>query len=424
MTKTVKVGMLGLGTVGGGVFKVLRNFDNIEIKKIAVNNINKDRNIEGLNKDILTANPDEIVNDKEISILIEVIGGIEPAYSLIKQAIANKKHIITANKELIAKYGKELFNLAKENNVVILYEAAVAGGIPIIMPIKTSLAANKFSNVAAILNGTTNYILTKMEKDGADFASVLKEAQELGYAEADPTNDVQGYDAAYKICILATIIFNKRCDVNKIFIEGIDKITPVDIEYARDLGYKIKLIALARESKGGKIDVRVHPMLVPLSQPLAHINNVLNAVVLNGHPVGQVMFSGPGAGEFPTASSVVGDILSLVQEIKYTDYPLPMMRCRHDETAVHLDIEETTNKYYISVNTANTPGVLGELGQIFGRNNINLTSIIQKGILEDGSARIVLLTEDALEKNVNKAINEITKLGVTKKILNILRVMD
>jgi homoserine dehydrogenase len=423
MQSKVKIGLLGLGTVGSGVVKTLAGYKNIEIKKIAVKNINKVRNIADLPADIITDQPEIIVNDPEINIVIEVIGGITPAFDLIKTAIQNKKHIVTANKELIAKHGSELFELAKENNIVILYEAAVAGGIPIIMPVKTSLAANKITKVAGILNGTTNYILTKMEDLGADFNSVLKEAQDLGYAEADPSGDVEGYDAAYKIAILASIAFNERIAVSKIYREGIDKITISDIKYANELGYTIKLIALA-QFNGQETDVRVHPMLVSKSHPLAHINGVMNAVAIEGFPVGQVMFSGLGAGEFPTASSVAGDVLAIVDELNKTDYPLPMMRCKHKSDAIQQNIENTQNKYYISVNSANQPGVIGELGTICGKNNINLASIIQKGKLDDDSAVIVLLTELAYEKDINTAILEIKQKSTTKNIINVIRVMD
>ena len=303
--KKVKIGLIGLGTVGTGVVKVLANFPEIEIKKIAVKNINKKRNIENLDNSLLTDNPFDIVNDNEIDIVVEVIGGIEPAYDLLVAAVNNGKHIVTANKELLAKKGEPLFKLAKEKHVAVLYEAAIAGGIPIIMPIKTTLAANKINEIEAILNGTTNYILTKMEKDGVSYEQVLKEAQELGYAETDPTGDVEGYDSAYKIATLATIALNKRVDINKIYREGITKISADDMRFAKELGYKIKLIALAKIIESDKVDVRVHPMLVPLKNCLAGINGVTNSVVLEGFPVGRVMMAGPGAGEFPTASSVV-----------------------------------------------------------------------------------------------------------------------
>lgn len=422
--KKINVGMLGLGTVGSGVFKTLQNIDYIDFKSISVGNLTKERNIPGLDSSILTTDSKSIVNNPEIDIIIEVIGGIEPAFELVKTAIENKKHVITANKELIAKHGSELFKLAKENNVVVLYEAAVAGGIPIIMPFKTALSANKIEKIAGILNGTTNYILTKMENERVDYQDVLKEAQELGYAEADPTGDVKGYDSAYKIAILASIAFNKRINMANIYREGIDNISLTDIDSANELGYKIKLIALAQEDSNGDVDVRVHPMLISTKHPLAHINDVLNAIAIDGKPVGQIMFSGPGAGEFPTASSVAGDVLALADELNLTDYPLPMMRCKHEHEAVQKDIKDTKNKYYISVNTNNTPGVIGELGTICGKNNINLASIMQKGILEDNSARIVMLTELSLEKDVNKAIDEIKSLPSINNIFNVLRVMD
>lgn len=324
--KKIKIGLIGLGTVGSGVFKTLQNFKNVEVVKIAVHNKNKKRNIEGLDESIITDDAYEVVNNPEIQIVAELVGGINPAFDLIKTAIKNGKHIVTANKELLAKHGEELFNFAEENNKVVLYEAAIAGGIPLIMPIKTILAGNKITKIKAILNGTTNYILTKMDVQGASYTDVLKEAQELGYAEADPTGDVEGFDAAYKITTLATIAFGKRIKIENVYREGITKISPDDMKAANEMGYKIKLIASAELNEDSKADVRVHPMLVPKTKTLAHIDYVTNAVSLSGHPVGDVTLSGPGAGEFPTASSVVGDILAIASEIDKTDYLLPMMR--------------------------------------------------------------------------------------------------
>ncbi|MEI8389278.1 MAG: homoserine dehydrogenase [bacterium] len=423
MQKKIAIGLLGLGTVGSGVVKVLSKFENIEIKKIAVKNLNKARTVKNLNPEILTDDPASIINDPEIKIVVEVIGGISPALELITQAIQNGKHIITANKELIAKHGKILFELAKKHNVVILYEAAVAGGIPIVMPIVQSLAGNKISKIAGILNGTTNYILTKMEEEGRDFQQVLKEAQTLGYAEADPTGDVEGYDAAYKIAILSSIAFNKRIDINEIYKEGINNISPEDIKHANEFGYKIKLIAMA-QSDGDALDIRVHPMLVPKKHPLANINDVLNAIVVEGDAVGRVMFSGPGAGEFPTASSVAGDVLSIAGEIEKTGCPLPIMRCKHDDTnAKILDINETKNKYYINVQTENFPGVIGELGTICGKHGINLHGIIQQGVVKDNTASIVLLTESACEKDIRAAVKEISEKPTVKAVKNLIRVM-
>ena len=418
----VKLGLIGLGTVGTGVVKVLKDFNNIEIVKIAVKNINKKRDIENLDTSLLTTDPFEIVNNPEIDIIVEVIGGIEPAYELLKTAVENKKHIVTANKELLAKKGQELFELANKNNVTILYEAAIAGGIPIIMPIKTTLAGNKINKIEAILNGTTNYILTKMEKEGVSYEQVLSEAQKLGYAETDPTGDVEGYDSAYKIATLATIALNQRVDINKIYREGITKISAKDMQFAKELGYKIKLIALAHLTEDHKADVRVHPMLVSQKDCLASINGVTNSVVLEGFPVGRVMFAGPGAGEFPTASSVLGDILAIASSLGSSNM-LPFMKCTHEVNAQQIDIKDTVNKYYISVTAANTPGVIGTIGEICGRHNISLASVLQKGIDKENTAEIVVITEESKESDINSAISEFNNNKNIIKINNLIRVM-
>ena len=420
MDGKIRIGLIGLGTVGSGVFKTLKNFDNIEVVKVAVKNINKPRNIEGLDNSILTDNPYEIVENPEIDIVAELIGGIDPAFDLIKKAIENGKHIVTANKELLAKHGEELFNFAEEHNKVILYEAAIAGGIPLIMPVKTILAGNKINKIEAILNGTTNYILTKMDMQGASYDDVLKEAQKLGYAEADPTGDVEGFDAAYKIATLATITFKKRIRIENIYREGITKIRPQDMQAANDLGYKIKLIASGKIDDKGNADVRVHPMLVSQKTALAHIDYVTNAVHLSGHPVGEITLSGPGAGEFPTASSVVGDILNISAELGKSDYILPMMRCRHDEYANMIDISQTKNKYYLSINAHNNIGVIGKIGTICAENNISLASIVQKCVLEDNTADITVITEIASESAMQNAIKLIEQDG--SKVNSLIRV--
>ena len=403
--KKIKIGLIGLGTVGSGVFKTLQNFKNVEVVKIAVHNKNKKRNIEGLDESIITDDAYEVVNNPEIQIVAELVGGINPAFDLIKTAIKNGKHIVTANKELLAKHGEELFNFAEENNKVVLYEAAIAGGIPLIMPIKTILAGNKITKIKAILNGTTNYILTKMDVQGASYTDVLKEAQELGYAEADPTGDVEGFDAAYKITTLATIAFGKRIKIENVYREGITKISPDDMKAANEMGYKIKLIASAELNEDSKADVRVHPMLVPKTKTLAHIDYVTNAVSLSGHPVGDVTLSGPGAGEFPTASSVVGDILAIASEIDKTDYLLPMMRCNHHENAVMTPIEDTRNKYYISITAHNRLGVIGRIGKACEDHNISLASIVQKEVAGDNAAKITVITEICKEKDMQNVIN-------------------
>lgn len=417
--KKIKIGMLGLGTVGSGVYRTLKRFDNVEIVKIAVKNKNKPRNIEGLDENSLITDVYEIINDPEIDIFVEVIGGVNPAWEYISAALKQGKHIVTANKELLAKKGKELFELAEQCNRVVLYEAAIAGGIPLIMPLKTIMAGNKIDNIQAILNGTTNYILTKMNADGASYEDVLKEAQELGYAETDPTGDVEGFDAAYKITTLATIAFGKRIDINKVYREGISQVRAQDMLAARELGYKIKLIALGRLNEKGQADVRVHPMLVPNQSTLAHIDYVTNAVGLSGFPIGDIVLSGPGAGEFPTASSVIGDILNIAAELGKTDYVLPMMRCKHTETAEMLSIGETYNKYYISITAPNNTGVIGKIGTICANKNISLSSILQKGVSDNNTADITVITEVCKEADIQAAIKELDDC----KINSLIRVM-
>ena len=419
----IKVGMIGLGTVGTGVLKTLSGFEQIEIIKVAVKNLNKKREIT-LSKSVLTDNPYEVVNNPDIQLVIEVVGGVEPAFDLIKTAIKSGKHVVTANKELLAKHGEELFSFAEKYNKVILYEAAIAGGIPIIMPIKTILAGNKITKIAAILNGTTNYILTKMDVDGASYESVLKEAQGLGYAETDPTGDVEGFDAAYKLATLSTIAFNNRINIKNIYREGISKIQAEDMQYANEFGFKIKLIALAQLDENNNADVRVHPMLVKKTKSLAHIDYVTNAIMLEGHPVGEIMFSGAGAGEFPTASSVVGDVLAIATELATTDYPLPMMRCRHSKVAKMIDISQTYNKYYLSINAKNNVGVIASLGRVFAENEISVSSLLQKGLRADNTANIIVITENCIEQNMQNAIKMLENDSCINKINSLIRVMD
>ena len=415
----LKIGLIGLGTVGCGVYKTIQNIDNVEIVKIAVKNINKPRSVE-VPREMLTDNPYDVVNDPSIDVVVELIGGVEPAYDYISTAIKNGKHIVTANKELLAKRGEELFILSEEYNRVVLYEAAIAGGIPIIMPIKTILAGNKINRIQAILNGTTNYILTKMDVDGASYEDVLKEAQELGYAETDPTGDVEGFDAAYKITTPSTIAFKKRIKIENVYREGITKIRKEDMAKANEFGYKIKLIATATIDENDNADVRVHPMLVSKDSMLAHIDYVTNAVAISGHPIGNIVLSGPGAGEFPTASSVVGDILAIAAEFGRTDYMLPMMRCNHTSKANPVNIDNTYNKYYISITAPNAIGVIAKIGTICANKNISLSSILQKGVSDDNTADITVITESCQEKLIKEVVNELNDCTVN----SIIRVAD
>ena len=415
----LKLGLIGLGTVGCGVYKTVEELDNVEIVKVAVKNINKQRPVE-VPTDMLTDNPYEVVNDPNIDVVVELIGGVTPAFDYISKAIENGKHIVTANKELLAKKGEELFNLAEKYNRVVLYEAAIAGGIPIIMPIKTILAGNKINKIQAILNGTTNYILTKMDVDGASYEDVLKEAQQLGYAETDPTGDVEGFDAAYKITTLATIAFKKRIKIENVYREGITKIRKEDMAQANEFGYKIKLIATATIDENDNADVRVHPMLVSKNTMLAHIDYVTNAVAISGHPIGNIVLSGPGAGEFPTASSVVGDILAIAAEYGKTDYMLPMMRCHHSQKANPVNIDNTYNKYYISITAPNAIGAIAKIGTICANKNISLSSILQKGVSDNNTADITVITEQCQEKLSKEVVAELDHCTVN----SIIRVAD
>ena len=414
----LKIGIIGLGVVGTGVVKALSKFDNIQILKAAVRNKNKKREID---VQYITDDPFEIANDPEIDVVVEVAGGVDPCLEVLKTAIKNKKHIVTANKELLAKFGDEIFSLANENNVTVLYEAAVAGGIPIIGPIKTTLRGNEFNKVMGILNGTTNYILTKMEEDGVSYLECLKDAQKLGYAEADPTNDVEGFDTMFKIAILSNIVFHKKIDYKKIYREGITKITQDDIKCAKELGYKIKLIGLAQKLENDELDIRVHPVLVEENSMLAKISNAINTVQLEGAPVGSVMFTGPGAGEGPTASSVVGDILAIAAEISYTDTILPSTRVKTDVQAKQADILNTKNSYFLAINAQNARGTIGTIGSVCAENNINLQSILQKGIKEDNTALIVVITETSYEKDIQNAVKKLNEQNI--KVTNLIRVI-
>ncbi len=420
----IKLGLIGLGTVGGGVFKVLKNFPDVEITKIAVKNIDKPRNIDSLDRAMLTTDPYEIVESPEITVVAELIGGVHPAYELIKKAIENGKHVVTANKELLAKHGEELFNYAEQHNVVILYEAAIAGGIPLIMPIKTILAGNKITKIEAILNGTTNYILTNMDENQTSYESVLKEAQELGYAEADPTGDVEGFDSAYKLTTLATITFNKRVKLENVYREGITKVKSEDIKYANELGYKIKLVAYAHIDENDNADVRVHPMFVSKEETLAHIDYVKNAVTLTGSPVGKITLSGAGAGEMPTASSVVGDILAIEREYGTTDYILPMMRCKHahNTTAKMVPIDETENKYYLRLIANDKIGGIADITEHFAEKKISIESILMKEVKENNTAEIVIVTDKCKEKLIKELKNDFDMHSCVKELASMIRI--
>jgi homoserine dehydrogenase len=424
MTAKTTLGIFGLGTVGTGVVTLLGGNPQFDIRAIAVRDRNKPRDID-LSQFEITSDPFKLADDPKIEILVEVAGGVDPAYEVIKRAIANGKHIVTANKELIAKHGPEIFDLANRHNVTIFFEAAVGGGIPLISTLQRGLQANRISRVAGIVNGTTNYILTKMEREQKSFAEALVEAQAAGFAEADPTDDVEGRDVAYKIAILSSLAFQVPIEVEKVYRQGITAISDLDIKLAAEFGYRIKMIGLAQPGDDGatSLDVRVHPMLVPRHHPLAGIEGVNNAIFIKGNAVGEIMLYGPGAGRFPTASAVVGDIINLASALKLPDFASYFQLPISSQVCEIFPIGETINAYYIRLETEDTPGVIGNLGHAFGEHGVSLHSVMQKHVADD-AATIVLLTHQVKEKRAQAALAEISAQPTTRQIGVVLRVLS
>lgn len=425
-SKAIRIGLLGLGTVGRGVFRILQ--DNcvgiehkvgapIKVNKILVRDIERQRGLE-LPEGVLTTNPDDVLNSPDIDIVVEVMGGINPALEYSLRVLESGKSLVTANKDMVAVHGKELFEAAALNGRDVLFEGSVAGGIPIIRPLKECLAANRIKQVIGIINGTTNYMLTRMSKEGLGFDHVLREAQALGYAEADPSADVDGYDAARKLAILASIAFNTRIALEQVYIEGITRITAEDITYAAELNYAIKLLGIAKEGENG-IEVRVHPALLPKSHPLAAVNDVYNAIFVTGDAVGDVMFFGRGAGELPTASAVVGDVMHASRNLIKNVPGIISCTCYEDKKVKPMG--DTSTKYYIRLDVADRPGVLASIAFVFGNNEVSLASVIQKNAYGQ-SAEIVLVTHNVLEKNLQDALKMIKELSTVNKVCNVIRV--
>lgn len=431
---TFKIGLLGLGTVGTGTAEILLNpqgrhplVSEIEIKKVGVRSPSKPRQVE-IPETLITTDLESIVSDPDIDIIVELIGGLEPARSLILKAIAHGKHIVTANKAVIARYGPEIYEAANKAKVYVLLEAAVGGGIPIVEPLKQSLGANRIENIIGIVNGTTNYILTQMTTKGADFNDVLAEAQKLGYAEADPTADVDGWDAADKISILASLAFDGKVKREDVYCEGIRNITSADINYADKLDFVIKLLAIAQKQPNldtESLQLRVQPTFVPKSHPLANINGVFNAILVEGQPLGQVMFYGPGAGAGPTASAVVSDIMNIVGVLKSsgkTETLDPLLSCSPQHYCQITPIEEVYSRFYARFLCADVPGVIGHLGTGFGEHNVSLKSVVQIGF-QNALAEIVVITHRVKEGDFRKAIIAIQGLDAVKQIPSIIRVL-
>jgi homoserine dehydrogenase len=415
--KRVKVGLCGLGTVGGGTFQVLR--DNlkdinsraqveIELAHIGARRDNPDCDTSAIktSRDIF-----EVARDPEIDILVELIGGTTVALDLVKAALQVGKHVVTANKALIAEFGNELFAEAKANGVTLSYEAAVAGGIPIISALRDGLSANQIEWLAGIINGTGNFILTEMRDKGREFADVLKEAQELGYAEADPTFDVEGIDAAHKLVILASIAFGMPLQYDKVFCEGISKIEPQDVEYADELGYRIKHIGIARKKPEG-VELRVHPTFIPATRLIANVDGVMNAVLVKGNAVGPTLFYGAGAGALPTASAVVSDVVRVARSMQCElDSQLPSLGYSELEDQPILPIEEAVTAYYVRMSVEDKPGALSKISQLLSDNGISIEALIQKEP-KDGefNVPVILLTNRIVEKQLNAALEQIEAL--------------
>ena len=431
MAKKIGIGLLGLGTVGTGVANIIQSpsgrhplVADIELVRIAVRNLNRTRCV-SIAESLLTQDPKEVVDDNSVDVVVEVIGGIEPARSLILRAIAAGKSVVTANKAVIARHGEEIAAAANESGVYVLIEAAVGGGIPIIEPLKQSLGGNKISKVSGIINGTTNYILSKIAKEGVSYREVLKQAQELGYAESDPAADVEGFDSADKIAILSSLAFGGSINRESIPTKGISNLNSLDVAYANKLGYEIKLLAVAErlETKNKAINslplgLWVQPTLIPKEHPLAGVNGVNNAILVEGDPIGEVMFYGPGAGAGPTASAVVADILNIagVRALGDNQKSLdPLLQANSWRNCHLVEPSKIIQKHYLRLKTEDSPGVIGQIGNVFGHNDVSIQSIVQFDSTQAG-AEIVVITHHVPQGQIEASLKTIRNLEAVKGI--------
>jgi homoserine dehydrogenase len=431
MQDAIRVGMLGLGVVGSGVAQaLLSKTDSIArrvgrplvLQRALIRDPAKPR---GLDCALLTTNPDAVLADPQVDIVVEVLGGEQPAHQYILAALDHGKHVVTANKEVMAKFGPEILARAAARGLDVAFEASVGGGIPVIGPFRIDLLANDLQEVTAIINGTTNYILTKMAREGVSYAEALGEAQALGYAEPDPRNDVEGVDAAYKLTILATLAFHARVRPGDVYLEGITRLAPADFRYAQELGYAIKLLALARATPRG-LELRVHPTFLPANSMLANVDGVYNAVAVDGDLVGRILFYGRGAGAGPTSSAVVADVIDIAQRLgtggRRTLVP-PL-----DEERTILPMSEVCTRYYLRLIVADRPGVIAQVTRVLGDHSISLASVIQKEevTIADASdvphAEIVLMTHNASEAAVQSAVRQIDELRVVAQVGSLIRV--
>jgi homoserine dehydrogenase len=436
MSEPIGIGLLGLGVVGTGVARTLlekresiarRVGRALELRRILVRDTQRPRALSGLP---LTTDPDAVLDDPAISVIVEVLGGEEPAHTYIRRALAAGKHVATANKEVMAKHGPELVAAAAARGVDVAYEASVGGGIPVIGPFRLDLLANDISQVTAIINGTTNYIITRMSQAGLDFATALREAQEAGYAEPDPRNDIEGIDAAYKLAILATLAFHARVHPNDVYYEGITSLSPSDFRYAEELGYAIKLLAIGKQTDQG-LELRVHPTFLPTSSLLASVDGVFNAVQVDGDLVGRIQFYGRGAGAGPTSSAVVADVIDLAQRLP-GEMPIRAQATAYEARPIGR-IEDVHTRYYLRLVARDRPGVIAAIASVFGQLQISLASIIQKeDVPADGPngesgetyAEIVFMTHRAHEAAVQQARQRIALLPAVARIGSVIRVED
>jgi homoserine dehydrogenase len=422
--KTIQIGMLGCGVVGGQVAALLEK-NNAELstragaalvlKKIAVRDLKVAR--EGVNQSLLTTDAQSVINDPEIDIIIEVMGGIDPARELILQAIHNGKSVVTANKALLASHGADLFTAADNKGVDLYYEAAVAGAIPIIRPMRESLVGDQITRVMGIVNGTTNYILTKMDEEGRAFDEVLKEAQSLGYAEADPTADIEGFDAASKAAIIAGLAFHSRVSVDDVYREGITSITADDVAVAKTMNHVIKLLAIAELTADNRISVRVHPTLIPRSHPLAAVRDAFNAVFVEAKSAGQLMFYGRGAGGAPTASAILGDVVAVARH-RVSNSVGPRESDYADRAIA--PIGDTRTQFLIRLNVADKPGVLAAIAQVFATEGVSIQTVRQSGRGND--AELIVVSHGATESALSATVKALSNMDIVTKVESVLRV--
>ena len=414
----IRIGILGMGTVGGGTAKLLsenaqeitrRLGREVRISMAASHNTDRIRKL-CPSDTVVSDDVFQVARSADVDIVVELIGGTDTAREVVLCAIENGKHVVTANKKLLAEYGNEIFALAAEKNVMVMFEAAVAGGIPIIKALREGLAANRIKSVAGIINGTSNFILSNMRSHGSPFADVLKQAQELGYAEADPTFDIEGHDAAHKLSIMSALAFGTPINFQHCYLEGISKLESQDIRYAEELGYRIKLLGITRKTDEG-IELRVHPTLVPECRLLAQVEGVMNAVLVQSNMVGETLYYGAGAGAAPTASAVVADIIDTARLMHAaSEQRVPPLAFRCNEQLPVLPIDEITSSYYLRVSAQDKPGVVANIGRILAEQGISIEALLQKGVINHENAEIVILTHQSKEKHIKAAIAQIEAL--------------